>query len=74
MTKKDFVCRLASTTGVNKADSEFMLDAVISMISDVLSEGEEVSLPQRTMGRILSRAECSTTMSVGRLVSVQRRS
>ena len=46
MTKKDFVCRLASSTGVTKSDSEFMFDAIINMLSDALSEGEEVYLPK----------------------------
>ena len=46
MTKKDFVSRLATATGVTKADSEFMLDAIINLISDALNEGEEVALPR----------------------------
>lgn len=46
MTKKDLVCRLAKSTGVTKADSEFMLDAMLGVISDALSEGEDVLLPR----------------------------
>ena len=46
MTKKELVSRLASSTGVNKTDSEFMLNAMIRMISDALAEGEEITLPK----------------------------
>ena len=46
MNKKDLVSRLASSTGVTKADSKFMLDAVIDVISDALTEGDEVYLPR----------------------------
>lgn len=46
MNKSDLVSRLASSTGVTKADSKFMLDAVIDVISDALTEGDEVYLPR----------------------------
>ena len=64
MTKKDFVCRLASSTGVTKADSEFMLDAMIGMITEALSEGEEVALPKLGklyVGTVTAHESCVPT-------------
>ena len=46
MNKRDLVSRLASSTGVTKADSEFMLDAVIDTLSEALAAGEEVAIPR----------------------------
>ncbi len=46
MNKKDLVSRLADSTGVTKADSEFMLDAVIDTLSEALAAGEDVVLPR----------------------------
>ena len=46
MNKKDLVSRLADSTGVTKADSEFMLDAVIDTLSEALAAGEEVAIPR----------------------------
>ena len=46
MTKKDFVLKLATTTGVTKADSEFMYDAFLQVLSDSLVKGEDVYLPK----------------------------
>ena len=50
MTKAQFVARLASTTGVTKADTEYMVDAIIRQISDTLAGGDDVYLP--TVGRL----------------------
>lgn len=46
MKKKELVDRLARSTGVNKKDSEFMLDAMIGVIADALVEDEEIALPR----------------------------
>ena len=45
MTKKDLVNSIAASTGVTKADSEFMLDAITKAIADCLVSGDSIRLP-----------------------------
>ena len=45
MTKKDLVDTIAADTGVTKADSELMLDAITKAIADCLVSGDSVRLP-----------------------------
>ena len=45
MTKKDLVDTIAADTGVTKADSELMLDAITKAIADCLVSGDSIRLP-----------------------------
>ena len=41
MTKKEFVSKIASKTGVTRSDSEFMLDSIMELLSEqIITDGE----------------------------------
>lgn len=44
MNKNEIVSALANRTGFTKKDSEVMLDAVISIVSETLATGEKVQV------------------------------
>ena len=44
MTQKELIDKVASETGVTKADTKLMVSAIVKVISDELAEGEFIKL------------------------------
>ncbi len=45
MNKKEFIAAVSSASGLNKADSETALNAVIRCLTDFLAKGGSIVLP-----------------------------
>ena len=45
MTKAGFIDTVAASTGVTKKDTEFMVDAVMDALADILVKGDSIRFP-----------------------------